>query len=775
MEYAQFAVLTPIEPRLVKKLLPPLTNLINTTSAMSLLYECLSTIISGGLLSSSSSLDTSALAATCVDKLSTFLVDPDQNLRYISLVALARLVPSFPHLVARHYDTVLASVDDPDETIRLRALDLVEGMVDRTTLRPIVEQLMAHLAPSASFRRADAQAAASPAVAALAGAASPSGAAPALASAKYRHHLVELILGICARNTYANVPDFEWYLDTLISLAYIALSLPPSLSTDAVVSPSPSSSSPSGPSPSAAEPQSMGAKIADDLTSVCARVKAIRPYARRRLLRLLDDQTFLTNVGSDTRAQPSSQIDRVVGAAAWVCAEYGRGQEDDDVRPVMSALFSPTLSAAVSPAVLATCFHNGVKCFARWTESLRRSWEQLGNGRPDPDELEQIGKVVQAVKERVDEHRASEDVELQERAAELAGLMEYLRQGLQAFKIPDEAPAQPAKPQPSQRFGGDDDEPNPFASSDRASSVDEDTKPDDEPESIIGPPCLQVLDDLFFAYDLNPVASGAQGMIAPPAGLDLDGWVVPSIMGVEDRDTTDSREDDSVEVDEFGRRRFPDVVPPASQLASVAGEPNGKGKKKGKRRKDEGEGGTRRKGKRREEEEDPEVIARVSPLLLAEHSGCLTSSRQAREERLERQREDPYYISERPKTSRRKGREVDEAEPDDVDSIPIVKLDLTSSNAAPSTRARAAPPPPPPIIDIEGEMPAGHLLRPKPKPTLSGATNGSSTPASASGASRSGTPLPAVEQELTGVVPKKVVKKKRKASRPSFSLCRKKG
>lgn len=40
-----FGALTPLEPRLGKKLIDPLTNLIHSTSAMSLLYECINTVI----------------------------------------------------------------------------------------------------------------------------------------------------------------------------------------------------------------------------------------------------------------------------------------------------------------------------------------------------------------------------------------------------------------------------------------------------------------------------------------------------------------------------------------------------------------------------------------------------------------------------------------------------------------------------------------------------------------------------------------------------------
>jgi hypothetical protein len=51
------------------------------------------------------------------------------SVKYIALLALVKIVPSHPHLVAQHQDTILASVDHEDISIRLRALDLVSAMV----------------------------------------------------------------------------------------------------------------------------------------------------------------------------------------------------------------------------------------------------------------------------------------------------------------------------------------------------------------------------------------------------------------------------------------------------------------------------------------------------------------------------------------------------------------------------------------------------------------------------------------------------------------------
>ena len=72
----QFGTLTPHEPRLVKKLMPRISEIISTTPAVSLLYECVRTCIIGGMLQGSSG---DVLARTCVSKLATFLQDEDQN------------------------------------------------------------------------------------------------------------------------------------------------------------------------------------------------------------------------------------------------------------------------------------------------------------------------------------------------------------------------------------------------------------------------------------------------------------------------------------------------------------------------------------------------------------------------------------------------------------------------------------------------------------------------------------------------------------------------
>ncbi|KAI6010568.1 adaptin N terminal region-domain-containing protein, partial [Pisolithus microcarpus] len=132
----QFGSLSPHEPRLVKKLQPPITDLISTMTAMSLLYECVHTCIIGNLLRGPSGL---SLAQTCISKLA------DQNLKYIALLALVKIVPTHVDLVAEYQDVILASVDDNDISIHTHALELVTALVNKHNLQSIVQQLFSHL------------------------------------------------------------------------------------------------------------------------------------------------------------------------------------------------------------------------------------------------------------------------------------------------------------------------------------------------------------------------------------------------------------------------------------------------------------------------------------------------------------------------------------------------------------------------------------------------------------------------------------------------------
>lgn len=65
----------------MKKLLPPLSTLIRTTPAMSLLYECINGIVQGGILEGTGGVrEGEEIASLCVDKLrGMIIVERDPN------------------------------------------------------------------------------------------------------------------------------------------------------------------------------------------------------------------------------------------------------------------------------------------------------------------------------------------------------------------------------------------------------------------------------------------------------------------------------------------------------------------------------------------------------------------------------------------------------------------------------------------------------------------------------------------------------------------------
>ena len=86
-----------------------------------------------------------------------------------------------------HKDLILQCLDDSDESIRLRALDLLYGMVSKKNLAEIVRKLVSHMG------RAE--------------------------GTGYRDELMEKIVRICSQNDYQYVTSFEWYVSVLVELA----------------------------------------------------------------------------------------------------------------------------------------------------------------------------------------------------------------------------------------------------------------------------------------------------------------------------------------------------------------------------------------------------------------------------------------------------------------------------------------------------------------------------------------------------------------------------
>uniref|UniRef100_A0A0K0DEW4 Adaptin_N domain-containing protein n=1 Tax=Angiostrongylus cantonensis TaxID=6313 RepID=A0A0K0DEW4_ANGCA len=224
-----FGALVPLEPRLGKKLLEPLTNLINSTSAMSLLYECINTVIAV-LISMSAGGEHAASIQLCVQKLGVLIEDSDQNLKYLGLLAMGKILQTHPKAVQAHKDIVLRCLDDRDESIRLRSLDLLYGMVSKKNIMEIVKKLMEHVESAEGSH--------------------------------YRDELLSRIIGICSYNNYQFITNFEWYISVLVELTKV-------------------------------EGTKHGAKIAEQIQDVTVRVESIRHFSVSQMGLLVENAHIL--------------------------------------------------------------------------------------------------------------------------------------------------------------------------------------------------------------------------------------------------------------------------------------------------------------------------------------------------------------------------------------------------------------------------------------------------------------------------------------------------
>ena len=92
--------LIPAEPRLGRKLQEPLTHIITNTPAKSLLYECINTVTTCKQLQRS-------MIRLCLDKLRTFVEDPDQNLKYLGLLGLNKIMDKNKKAVAHNINDLI--------------------------------------------------------------------------------------------------------------------------------------------------------------------------------------------------------------------------------------------------------------------------------------------------------------------------------------------------------------------------------------------------------------------------------------------------------------------------------------------------------------------------------------------------------------------------------------------------------------------------------------------------------------------------------------------
>lgn len=485
-----FSQLTPLEPRLVRKLLPPLTSIIKTTPAMSLLYECINGIIQGGIMEvAAGTTEGDEVARLCVSKLRAMLVvQGDPNLRYVALLAFGKITASHADLVADHQDVILECIDDADISIRTRALDLVVNMVNSNNLQLVVERLLKQLKTAGKqspVNEPENNRTFHEGVIPMAddddeGTATPvknkdqqSNQPPPLPE-DYRQSVIERILEMCSKENYVNMDDFEWYITVLVELVKQC-----------------PSSSPSGTFGSAASKKSMADAIGDELRNVAVRVKGVRPEAAAaaQSLLLLDNR-------EEHFAQATENAQNVLSAAAFIAGEYAAVLPDAGA--VMASLVHTTTTQLPTHA-LASYIQAIPKVFAALTSNEQVPWTDSRKS--------EVVLLIARITHFLEPLNLHPSLEIQERAVEYLDLMRLASEAVSAQQV------------------------------------------DSENGGYAEPPLLltQAIPSLFTGMDLNPVAPDAVRKVAAPEALDLNAPINSSLEMILQQAEYDTEYDSGVD------------------------------------------------------------------------------------------------------------------------------------------------------------------------------------------------------------------------------------
>jgi AP-3 complex subunit delta len=143
---------------------------------------------------------------------------------------------SHPKAVVEHRDLVLKCLSDADETIRLRALELLTGMVTKRNLEELIHKLLRYVA---------------------------------VAEGSYRDELISKIVYMCSRDKFAYLSDFGWYLMVLVEMAMVPGT-------------------------------SHGSLVSRQLMDVSVRVAPVRPFAVESMIGLLLDKKLVNGPGRST-------------------------------------------------------------------------------------------------------------------------------------------------------------------------------------------------------------------------------------------------------------------------------------------------------------------------------------------------------------------------------------------------------------------------------------------------------------------------------------------
>jgi AP-3 complex subunit delta-1 len=206
-----FTSFTLIEPRLIKKLIDPISDIIQNTTALSLLVECIRMVIHGGFVFSKDTFQefsTDNLLEIVYQKLKMLLVIEDINLNLLGSEILTELLEIRPDVAPIFTENITKSLESSDLDVRSHALRLIPKMVVHENFLDLMQKLMSHILLSSeelvSVSKEE--------------------------SDNYKTKVACCIIDIIAKDTYEYVSgknlglilDFEWIIEILFELAKVS-------------------------------------------------------------------------------------------------------------------------------------------------------------------------------------------------------------------------------------------------------------------------------------------------------------------------------------------------------------------------------------------------------------------------------------------------------------------------------------------------------------------------------------------------------------------------
>lgn len=296
---------------------------------------------------------------------------------------MSKILLTNPKAVQTHKDLIMQCLDDKDESIRLRSLDLLYGMVSKKNLMEIIKKLMMHM------NKAE--------------------------GSHYRDELLAKIVDICSQNNYQHVTNFEWYVSVLVELTRM-------------------------------EGTRHGKLLSQQILDVAIRVESIRPFIVSQMSILLDNihvftstnitSSHLSSKTSSSSVNTTTDICEVLYSATWICGEFAEHLQNPT--RTLDAMIKSKVNT-LPGHIQASFVQNIFKLYSHligkiYSESLT-DVDTVKLSEADFEECKRLTEYVQA---GIGGFEANADIEVQERACTMQQILKYIQKMLDKYEQEDE-------------------------------------------------------------------------------------------------------------------------------------------------------------------------------------------------------------------------------------------------------------------------------------------------------------------------------------------------